>query len=159
MFTSNRSSRFLFCWVGLLALLLTACSDPDDADRKNNAEANNSETQAYYFLESLKLVEQAGQQLQSDGPTQILVEHAMSGMDAGMAFKVDSEFLNKLDVRLGKNYQRYFIEGVQTYRLGIEAVDQDQQKKGLALLSLWVQFWGSSQAVILPKIQLRLPTP
>jgi hypothetical protein len=138
--------------VALLALLLMACSPSDDSASK--AEAN--ESQAHYFLESLKLVEQAGRQLQSEGPTQILLEHALSGMDAGMAlaFKVDAVFLNQLDVRLGKNYQRYFIEGVQTYRLGIEAADQDEQQKGLMLLSRWAQFWGGSQTVILQKLAI-----
>lgn len=137
----------------LLALLLTACSRPDETKSKVDV----SKTQTQYFLESLKLVEQAGRQLQSDNPTQVLLEKAMSGMDAGMllAFKVDAAFLNQQDVRLGKNYQRYFIEGVQTYRLGIEAADQSEQKKGLALLNRWAQFWSNSQTTILQSLQTR----
>lgn len=152
-----------FLWIGLLAISLTACSPSNDADSASKGDASaqqTSKTQAYYFLESLKFVEQSGRQLQSADRTKTSIDQALSGMDAGMAlaFKVDATFLNGLDVRLGKNYQRYFIEGVQTYRLGIEAVDQDEQKKGLALLNHWAQFWGSSQAVILPKLQLHIPS-
>ncbi len=142
-------------WIGLLVLLLTACSPPnDDNDRQTNADVSQSQT--HYFLESLNLVEQAGRQLQSDDATQTLLEQALSLMDAGMslAFKVDSAYLNKLDVRLGKNYQRYFVEGVQTYRLGIEAGDQDDQKKGLILLSRWAKFWDDSQSVIMQKLDV-----
>jgi hypothetical protein len=145
-----------FGWIGLLAILLTACSPPNDADSSNQT----NKTQAYYFLESLKFVEQSGRQLQSVDRTKASIEQALSGMDAGLAlaFNVDAAFLNGLDVRLGKNYQRYFIDGVQTYRLGVEATDQDEQKKGLALLNRWAQFWGSNQALILPKLQLHIPS-
>jgi hypothetical protein len=142
-------------WIGLLVLLLTACSPPND-DNDRQTKADISQSQAHYFLESLNLVEQAGRQLQSDDATQTLLEQALSLMDAGMslAFKVDSAYLNKLDVRLGKNYQRYFVEGVQTYRLGIEAADQDDQKRGLILLSRWAKFWGDSQSVIMQKLDV-----
>jgi hypothetical protein len=145
-------------WIGLLALLLTACSASDNTDSQIQVEVN--ESQAHYFLESLTLVEHAGRQLQSVDATQILLEQALLDMDAGMAlaFKVDSLFLNKLDVRLGKNYQRYFVEGVQTYRLGIEAADQDEQKMGLLLLSRWAQFWGNSQSAILQKLDVKKKT-
>lgn len=158
MISFSRSFFGSFGWIGLFAILLTACSPPDDAD--NTSKANADKTQAYYFQESLKLVEQSGRQLQSADRTKTSIEQALSGMDAGMAlaFKVDATFLNGLDVRLGKNYQRYFIEGVQVYRLGIEADDQNEQKKGLALLSRWAQFWGSNQAAILPKLQLHIPS-
>ena len=142
-------------WIGLLALLLTACSPPNDNnDEQNKAEVSQSQT--HYFLESLNLVEQAGRQLQSVGATQTLLEQALSLMDAGMAlaFKVDSAYLNQLDVRLGKNYQRYFVEGVQTYRLGIEAADQNEQNKGLILLSLWAEFWGNSQSAIMQNLEV-----
>ena len=142
-------------WIGLLVLLLTACSPPND-DNDRQTKADISQSQAHYFLESLNLVEQAGRQLQSDDATQTLLEQALSLMDAGMslAFKVDSAYLNKVDVRLGKNYQRYFVEGVQTSRLGIEAADQDDQKRGLILLSRWAKFWGNSQSAIMLKLEV-----
>ena len=145
----------LLKWIGLLALLLTACSPPNDNnDRQNKAEVSQSQT--HYFLESLNLVEQAGRQLQSVDATQTMLEQALSLMDEGMAlaFKVDSAYLNQLDVRLGKNYQRYFVEGVQTYRLGIEGADQNEQKKGLILLSRWAEFWGNSQSVIMQNLEV-----
>lgn len=133
--------------------MLTACTPADDTEGKTSGET--SKNQAHYFLESLKFVEQAGRQLQTEGLTQTLVEDALLNMDAGMAmaFKVNAAFLNKLDVRLGKNYQRYFVEGVQAYRLGIEAADQDQQKNGVALLGRWAQFWAGIETDIMKKIQ------
>ena len=152
-----------FLWIGLLALSLTACSPSNDADSANKGDVSaqqTSKTQTDYFLESLKFVEQSGRQLQSAERTKASIEQALSGMDTGMAlaFNVDAAFLNGLDVRLGKNYQRYFVDGVQTYRLGIEAADPIEQKKGLALLNRWAQFWGSNQAVILSKLQLHIPS-
>lgn len=147
-----------FLWIGLLAISLTACSPSNDTDSANKGDV--SKTQANYFLESLKFVEQSGRQLQSANRTKASIKQALLGMDAGMAlaFKVDSVFLNGLDVRLGKNYQRYFIDGVQAYRLGIEAADQDQQKIGLALVNRWAKFWSTNQAGILPKLQLHMPS-
>jgi len=158
-----RSFLCSFWWIGLLVISLTACSpsnDPDSVNKDDVSGQQTSKTQADYFLESLKLVEQSGRQLQSVDRTKASVEQALSGIDVGMslAFNVDSTFLNGIDVRLGKNYQRYFIDGVQIYRLGIEAADQDEQKKGLVLLNRWAQFWGSNQAAILPKLQLYIPS-
>ncbi|MFT5657204.1 MAG: hypothetical protein ACI9KN_000476 [Gammaproteobacteria bacterium] len=140
-------------WIWLLALLLTACSPSND--ESTQGEISAAKSQAAYFLESLKLVEQSGRQLQSSDPTQALVDQALSGMDAGLklAFEVDTAFLNKLDVRLGKNYQRYFVEGVQAYRIGIEAADQSEQRRGLSLLNRWAQFWSTSQSAIQQKLQ------
>jgi hypothetical protein len=159
----SRSFLHSFLWIGLLVISLTACSPSNDADSVNKGNVSGQQTnktQADYFLESLKLVEQSGRQLQSADRTKASVEQALSGIDAGMAlaFNVDATFLNGFDVRLGKNYQRYFIDGVQTYRLGIEAADLDEQKKGLALLNRWAQFWSSNQAGILPKLQLHIPS-
>jgi hypothetical protein len=146
-----------FLWTGLIAISLTACSpsnDVESADKSDVSLQQIDKTQAYYFLESLKLVEQSGQQLQNVDRTKASIDQALSGIDVGMslAFEVNAKFLNELDVRLGQNYQRYFIDGVQTYRIGIEAADQDEQKKGLVLLNHWAQFWGRNKAVILQKI-------
>lgn len=157
MISPWRSFLHSFLWIGLLAISLAACSPSDNVESANKADVSpqqTSKSQAYYFLESLKFVEQSGRKLQSGDRTKASIEQALSGMDAGMAlaFNVDSAFLDGLDIRLGKNYQRYFIDGVQTYRLGIEAADQDEQKQGLLLLNRWAQFWGSNQAAILKKI-------
>ena len=146
-----------FLWIGLVTLSLTACSPSNDADSANKGDSSlkqTDKTQAYYFLESLKLVEQSGRQLQNLDRTKVLIDQALSAMDDAMslAFAVDPIFLNGLDVRLGKNYQRYFIDGVQIYRLGFESAEQDEQRKGLVLLNHWAQFWDSNRAVILQKI-------
>jgi hypothetical protein len=134
-------------WVLLITLLLSACSEKDDGDTV-------SETQKYYFLESLKLVEQAGRELQSSGLTQIRITQALETMDQGLrlAFQVENDFLNALDARLGKNYQRYFVKGVETYRLGIEAGVQSDQQAGLKLLSQWAGFWSANEAEINAKL-------
>jgi hypothetical protein len=134
-------------WILLITLLLSACSEKEDGDTV-------SETQKYYFLESLKLVEQAGRELQSSGLTQAKITQALETMDQGLrlAFQVENDFLNALDARLGKNYQRYFVKGVETYRLGIEAGVQGDQQAGLQLLSQWAEFWSAAQATVNAKL-------
>ena len=134
-------------WVLMIVLLLSACSEKEDSD-------SVSESQKYYFLESLKLVEQAGRELQSSGLTQAKITQALETMDQGLrlAFQVENDFLNALDARLGKNYQRYFVKGVETYRLGIEAGIQADQQAGLQLLSQWAGFWSAEQATINAKL-------
>ena len=136
-----------FIWILLISLLLSACSDSDD---KRSA----SETQKYYFLESLKLVEQAGRELQSKELSQAKVIDALKIMDEGLklAFQVENKFLDSLDIRLGKNYQRYFVKGVETYRIGIEAGDKGDQHAGLKLLGQWAVFWSAEQDVIKAKL-------
>jgi len=131
------------CWILLITILLPACLGEDD-------DITGSETQKYYFLESLKLVEQAGRELQDNRLTQKKITLAMETMDQGLklAFQVEKNFLDSLDVRLGKNYQRYFVKGVETYRHGIEDGDKDDQQAGLKLLSLWAGFWSVEQAAI-----------
>jgi hypothetical protein len=137
----------LFTWMVLALLLLSACSESDETARV-------SETQKYYLLESLELVEQAGRVLKGSGLTQAKIKQALETMDQGLklAFQVETEFLDSLDPRLGKNYQRYFVEGVENYRLGIEAVDQAQQQRGLDLLGQWGRFWAAEQSAIRAKL-------
>ena len=134
-------------WILLLIAILSACSDKEDG-------GSASYTQKNYFLESLNLVEQAGRELQSSGLTQAKIINALKTMDQGLklAFQVENDFLNALDARLGKNYQRYFVKGVETYRLGIEAGDQDDQQAGLQLLGQWARFWSAAQAAIDAKL-------
>ena len=134
-------------WILMISLSLSACSEKDEVDTV-------SETQKYYFLESLKLVEQAGRELQGSGLTPSKITQALETMDQGLklAFQVENDFLNALDARLGKNYQRYFVKGVETYRLGIEAGDQDDQQAGLQLLGQWAGFWSAAQAAIDAKL-------
>jgi hypothetical protein len=137
-------------WRLLLLLLLTqlaACTSDSDA--------LISETQAYYFLESLKQVESGGGQLQSGNLDEAGLLAALDSLDQGLklAFQVERDALDRLDLRLGKNYQRYFIEGVENYRLGIEAGDREQQVKGLKLLARWGEFWAQERAAILALIE------
>lgn len=130
---------------GLLLASLLACTSQED---------EYSKSQQYYFLESLKQVDAGGQQLQAAGLDQAVLTQALATLDQGLsfAFQVEREFLDKLDLRLGKNYQRYFIKGVENYRLGIEAGDQDQQVKGLKLLQQWAEFWDAERVAIQTKL-------
>jgi len=133
--------------ASLLAILLAGCSSSDD-DRLQRE-------QAYYFLESLTQVETGGRRLQSAGLDQQSLKEALAMLDQGLklAFEVERDFLDQLDLRLGKNYQRYFIKGVENYRIGIEAGDEAQQREGLRLLSQWAQFWQAEQAAIQTRLE------
>lgn len=132
--------------TSLLAVLLLACSPSD--------EEQAAAEQKYYFLESLKQVEAGGRQLRSANLDQQRVTEALATLDQGLrlAFQVEREFLDGLDLRLGKNYQRYFVAGVENYRIGIEAGDEAQQREGLRLLSRWAEFWQAEQAAILASL-------
>ena len=133
-------------FLGLLAILLAACSSSDDDKIEGG--------QKYYFLESLAQVETGGRQLQSAGLDQQSLTEALANLDQGLklAFQVERKFLDELDLRLGKNYQRYFIKGVEDYRIGIEAGDEAQQREGLRLLSQWAEFWQAERAAIQSKL-------
>ena len=133
----------------LLALLLQlmACSSHD--------EALISDSQKYYFIEALKQVEAGGLQLSSADLDQEGLLVALASLDQGLklAFQVEREALDRLDLRLGKNFQRYFIAGVENYRIGIEAGDEEQQRQGLQLLARWAQFWSQEGEAIRAKMQ------
>lgn len=132
--------------IGLLAILLAACSSSDDDEIQGG--------QKYYFLESLAQVEAGGRQLQTAELDQQSLTEALARLDQGLklAFQVERKFLDQLDLRLGKNYQRYFVRGVENYRIGIEAGDEAQQREGLRLLSQWAEFWQAEQAAIQVKL-------
>ena len=141
----NRSPRgaLIAC---LLALSLASCwSDEDKV----------SDSQKYYFLESLKQVEEGGKRLRSPDLDQQAMNEALGMLDQGLrlAFEVDREFLDGLDLRLGKNFERYFVKGVENYRLGIEAGDEQQQREGLRLLARWSEFWQAEQAAIRKRLE------
>ena len=134
-------------WVVLITVFLSACSDKEN-------DNTVFEAQKYYFIESLTLVERAGRELQDSELTQAKISLALETMDKGLklAFQVENDFLNSLDARLGKNYQRYFVKGIETYRIGIEAGDKGDQIKGMKLLGLWSVFWSAEQAAINTKL-------
>ena len=127
----------------LLLVMLVACSPSSD-------RAEVDQEQKYYFLESLKQVAAGGQLLQSADLKQATLSEALATLDQGLklAFQVDREFLDELDLRLGKNFQRYFIKGVEDYRIGIEAGDETQQRAGLQLLARWAEFWSTEGQAI-----------
>ncbi|MBT8436620.1 MAG: hypothetical protein KJP11_04540 [Gammaproteobacteria bacterium] len=127
----------------LLAGILAACSSSTEDDEI-------SRDQKYYFLESLKQVEAGGRQLQTPGLAQAELAQALTQLDQGLklAFQVERKFLDELDLRLGKNFQRYFVKGVENYRIGIEAGDQAQQQEGLKLLARWAKFWNAEREAI-----------
>ena len=130
-----------------LSLQLLACSSQD--------EALISDSQKYYFIEALKQVEAGGLQLSSAELDQEGLLAALASLDQGLklAFQVEREALDRLDLRLGKNFQRYFIAGVENYRIGIEAGDEEQQRQGLQLLARWAQFWSQEGEAIRAKMQ------
>ena len=164
-------------WVLPVALMLAACSDKDEdgavpgtqkvvteiqktvpgiQKAVSGTQKAESGTQKYYFLESVKLVELAGRTLQVGGmTTQRKINEALEMMDKGLklAFQVETNFLKSLDARLGKNYQRYFIKGIETYRLGIEAGIQSDQQAGLQLLGQWAEFWSAENKAIRAKLR------
>ncbi len=167
----------IFYWVLPVALMLAACSDKDEdgavpgtqmvvteiqktvtgtQKAVSGTQKAVSGTQKYYFLESVKLVELAGRTLQVGGmTTQRKINEALEMMDKGLelAFQVENHFLKSLDARLGKNYQRYFVKGIETYRLGIEAGIQSDQQAGLQLLGQWAEFWSAENKVIRAKLR------
>ena len=129
--------------VCLLSGILAACSSSSEEDEI-------SRDQKYYFLESLKQVEAGGRQLQTPDLEQAELVQALTMLDQGLklAFQVERKFLDELDLRLGKNFQRYFVKGVENYRVGIEAGDEAQQQEGLKLLARWAEFWHAEREVI-----------
>ena len=133
----------LYC---LLLVMLTACSSDDEP---------GSSGQQYYFLEALQQVETGGRQLQTADLSQQDLLQALAMLDQGLqlAFEVKRDFLDQLDLRLGKNFQRYFIKGVENYRLGIEAGDAAQQREGLQLLAQWGEFWNLERDAILARLK------
>lgn len=133
--------------LALLLIPLHACSSAEDPPI--------SQAQAYFFTESLKQIEAGGRQLQAPDLDETGLRAALEMLDQGLrlAFQVERKGLDRLDLRLGKNYQRYFIEGVENYRLGIEAGDKTQQQEGLRLLARWAEFWVPESDAILARLE------
>jgi hypothetical protein len=130
----------------LLAATLAGCSGEDPPI---------SSEQAYYFVESLKQVEAGGRRLQAADLDEAELHAALAMLDQGLklAFEVEPAELDKLDLRLGKNFRRYFIAGVENYRLGIEAGDDEQQREGLQLLARWGEFWAQERDAVLVQLE------
>ncbi len=129
----------------LLIAVLAACSPGDEV---------GPGSQQYYFLEALKQAEAGGRQMKSPDLSQEALAEALAMFDQGLklAFEVEREFLDLLDLRLGKNFERYFVGGLENYRLGVEAGDAEQQRKGLQLLAQWAEFWNPERDTILARL-------
>lgn len=145
-------NRYLGLWQlqpWLLVVLLFGLSGCS-----SEPEAPLSQEQAYFFTESLRQVADGGGRLQAGNLDEESLRAALATIDEGLrlAFQVQREGLDKLDLRLGKNFQRYFIEGIENYRLGIEAGDEAQQRKGLNLLARWGEFWAAEQDAIMAQL-------
>ena len=134
-----------FIFICLLFGLIACDSKQDDV---------KTEEQRYYFLEALKQVESGGRKLQHTDISQAQMSEALSDLDNGLklAFQVERPFLDNLDLRLGKNFERFFVKGVESYRIGIEAADKSQQVAGLQLLQQWSRFWQAEQDSILAEL-------
>jgi len=145
MIPGRRCARLLLV---LISVQLLACSPSSD-------DALISDSQKYYFVEALKQVDAGGRQLQSTDLDEAALSAALAMLDQGLklAFQVEREALDRLDLRLGKNFQRYFIAGVENYRIGIEAGDEVQQRLGLQLLAHWAEFWSQQGPAIQAKLQ------
>ena len=137
--------RFLAI-LGILFLFIGGCTD--------DAEIEIDEAQKFLFLESLKQVETGGSMLQMASGDQVVIGKGIAVIDEGLrlAFQVRREFLDQFDIRLGKNYERYFIQGIETYRLGLEAADLEQQKDGLQRLQQWASFWAEIEPSVLQRL-------
>ncbi len=126
--------RFLL-GLGLLALLL-GC----ESEQMKETEFSIQQSR---FMLSVELVEGAGKALQSPTLNQVDIDRSLQQLDNGLgyAFEVKKDFLQRLDVRLPKLYSEMFIHGIESYRLGVESSDRQQQLEGLNLLSQWNKFW------------------
>ena len=136
-----------FAIVGIVTLLLFGCSD--------DAGIKIDEAQKFLFLESLKQVETGGSMLQMASGDQVIIGKGLAVIDEGLklAFQVRRDFLDQFDLRLGKSYERFFIQGIETYRLGLEAGDIDQQQDGLQRLQQWASFWAEVEPSVMARLQ------
>jgi hypothetical protein len=147
----------ILLWALLIGLLLwlSGCQDDRIASTEQAIQQN-------YFLQSLSLVESAGQLLMRPGLTQEDIDRAMQRMDLGLeqARKVEDGFLKKLEPRLAREYREKFIQGVEEYRLGVEASDRERQLQGLGRLGQWGDYWKSIKPGVLRKLEtMNLPQP
>ena len=135
-------------WFSLLAVLLsTGCESEKMQETHFSIQQNR-------FIQSLELVESAGVTLQNPELTRQDIDRAMLRMDRGLeqAYQVETDFLQKLDVRLPRLYSEIFIKGVEQYRIGVESSDREQQLQGLNLLSQWGKFWYEQKPAIQNKL-------
>ena len=92
--------------------------------------------------------------LQMASGDQVIIGKGLAVIDEGLrlAFQVRRDFLDQFDLRLGKSYERLFIQGIETYRLGLEAADLQQQQDGLQRLQQWAAFWQEVEPAVMAKL-------
>ncbi len=138
-----------------LALWLSGCEG-------ERIESTEQAIQQNYFLQSLSLVESAGQVLMRPNLTQQDIDRAMQRMDLGLeqARKVEDAFLKQLEPRLAREFREKFVKGVEEYRLGVEASDRERQLQGLGRLGQWGEYWTPVKPEVLRKLEaMNLPQP
>lgn len=135
-----------FAIAGIFSVLLFGCAD--------DSKIEIDEAQKFLFLESLKQVETGGSMLQMASGDQVVIGKGLAVIDEGLrlAFQVRRDFLDQFDLRLGKSYERLFIQGIETYRLGLEAADLQQQQDGLQRLQQWAAFWEEVEPAVMDKL-------
>ncbi len=136
-----------------VVLWLNGCEDGRIEDTERAIQQN-------YFLQSLSLVESAGQILMRPQLSDDDVQRAMQRMDLGLeqARKVDDGFLKQLDPRLADEYRDKFIKGVEEYRLGVESSDRERQLQGLGRLGQWGEYWKRLKPEVLRTLEaMNLP--
>ncbi len=141
-------------FIGVL-LWLSGCQE-------DRIESTEQAIQQNYFLQSLSLVESAGQLLMRPGLTEDDITRAMQRMDLGLeqARKVEDGFLKKLEPRLAREYREKFIQGVEEYRLGVEASDRERQLQGLGRLGQWGEYWNPVKSDVLARLErMNQPEP
>jgi len=141
-------------FIGVL-LWLSGCQE-------DRIESTEQAIQQNYFLQSLSLVESAGQLLMRPDLTDDDITRAMQRMDLGLeqARKVEDGFLKKLEPRLAREYREKFIQGVEEYRLGVEASDRERQLQGLGRLGQWGEYWNRIKPEVLAKLErMNQPEP
>ncbi len=144
-------------WALVIGVLMWLSGCQDD-----RIESTEQAIQQNYFLQSLSLVESAGQMLMRPDLTQQDIDRAMQRMDLGLeqARKVEDEFLKQLEPRLAREFREKFVKGVEEYRLGVEASDRERQLQGLGRLGQWGEYWKPVKPEVLRKLEaMNLPQP
>lgn len=139
----------LFIIVGLF-LLIASCT--------SEVKPEEYQTQRTFFLNAIEQVNKAGQLLQQSKPSSTDIKQAMILLDAAMADvnSVESSFLKWLDAGLYQAFSAYLAKGIESYRLGVEFGNQEQQAKGIDALQKWWDFWQLKRPAILEKLDAKV---
>lgn len=111
--------------------------------------------QKQHFVISIAQTQQAGRLLQQAVKNPQGIEKAMLLLDNTMphAYALNESFLKWLDQGLYHAYSAFLIKGIESYRLGVEGLDKEQQAKGVKLLQRWWSYWQQNEAKINEKLK------